>query len=270
MSGMSTVGISTACFYPEDTYQAFCRVSRLGAPVAEVFMNSVEELSSASLKRFRIRAEESGTRIISLHPYTSAFESLLFFSEYRARLADGLEVYKRFFNGAAELGADYLVFHGEKCTPTFSRSLSCDEFICESYGRLIELGKSFGVMFTQENVNNHRSQTADFIKKLNTLVPNLHYTFDLKQAYRAKQPYEDILDAMRGKLVHVHMNDFGEHECCLPFTGLVDMTRFCEKLDEIGYQNNAVIEVYRSSFEKETELADAMHKTQAVFCADPS
>lgn len=260
------VGLSTACFYPEDTFSAFRRVADAGAPVAEVFMNAVDELTPSSLKRFRDYAKQSGTEILSLHPYTSAFESLLFFSEYGKRLNDGLELYKRFFDGAAQIGAKYLVFHGEKSTPTFSRELSSETQICEVYGRLIDLAESYGVTFTQENVNNHRSQSPVFLHYLNKQIPKIRFTFDLKQVYRAKQTYRDVISAMGEKIVHVHMNDFGENECCLPFDGYVNMPHLKIALDSVGYRNAFVLEVYRSCFREDSELIRAMNKTRALFC----
>lgn len=265
---MASVGVSTACYYPEDTFCAFRRVCSIGAPIAEVFMNSVDELSHESLKRFRELSAQSGTKIVSFHPYTSAFESLLFFSEYRRRIADGLEVYKRFFDGAAYLGAKYFVFHGEKSTATFSRSLASDEILLEAYGSLIETARSFGLTFTQENVNNHRSHSAEFIAHLRELLPDLRFTFDLKQACRAKQDYHTLLSAMSDRLVHIHINDFGEHECALPFDGAVDLHEVKRALDAISYQGDFVIEVYRTCFDDEQALSMAMDKTAALFGAN--
>ncbi len=264
---MTHVGISTACYYPEDTYSAFRHVCDIGAPIAEVFMNSVDELSHESLKRFRDLSLASGTKIVSFHPYTSAFESLLFFSEYRRRIADGLEVYKRFFDGAAYLGARYFVFHGEKSTATFSRSLACDEILLESYSALIETAKSFGLVFTQENVNNHRSHSAVFLSRLRELLPDLRFTFDLKQAYRARVDYREILSVMGDRLVHMHINDFGEHECALPFDGAVNLPEVKRHLNELSYRGDMVIEVYRTCFSGDCALRVALDKTSTLFSA---
>lgn len=260
------VGISTACYYPQDTYLSFCEVLSAGVPVVEIFMNSLGELEESNLVRYRNEAKASGCEIISFHPYTSAFESLLFFSEYKRRFYDGLELYKKFFYGAAFLGAKYFVFHGERNTPTFSRGLSDDDSICEAYSRLVETVSEFGLIFTQENVNNHRSHSAEYIKKLRRLVPKLQYTFDLKQAVRAKQNYSDIIAAMGEQLCHIHINDFGEHECCLPFTGNIDLYDVQRKLCNIGYGGDYILEVYRASFKDNTDLCESLDKTKQLFC----
>ena len=92
---MSRVGVSTACYYPQDTFLSFREVINIGVPVAEVFMNSLEELDRSNLLRYKAEIKARDIEIISFHPYTSAFESLLFFSEYSLRLKDGIELYKR-------------------------------------------------------------------------------------------------------------------------------------------------------------------------------
>ncbi len=262
---LSRVGVSTACFYPMDTFDSLCEILSTGTKKAEVFMNSLGELSPENILRFRHELEAHGASIVSFHPYTSAFESLMFFSEYSARIDDGIEIYKRFFNGAAELGAKYFVFHGERNIPTFSRGLSSDSIICEAYGRLIDEAHKAGIIFTQENVNNLRSQNGDYIRKLRTLVPELRFTFDLKQAYRAGVDYSDVVSAMGDRLVHVHINDFGEKECCLPFEGNADMYGLSRQLLDIGYTGDFILEVYRTNFGETAELCDCFTKLEALF-----
>lgn len=263
---MSRVGISTACYYPLDTFESFCEVEKANVPIAEVFMNSVTEITPQNLRRYRDEMNAHGTEIISFHPYTSAFESLLFFSEYGKRVDDGIELYKTFFDAARYLGAKYFVFHGERNIPTFSRGLSEDSATCEVYGRLIETAKSFDLIFTQENVNNHRSQSAERIKRLSELVPELYFTFDLKQAFRAKQDYADIISAMGSKMKHIHINDFGEQECCLPGKGFADLEDVKRRLDAIGYEGDFILEVYRTCFDGLEDLCDSLEKTNQLFC----
>lgn len=263
---MSQVGISTACYYPKDTFLSLEEVLSAGVRVCEVFMNSLQELEKSNLSRYLEKLKEHDAHVISFHPYTSAFESLLFFSEYGERLNDGLELYKRFFEGAACLGAKYFVFHGERNIPTFSRGLSDDETIVRAYTALIETAKSFGLTFTQENVNNHRSHTPEYIRKLRGLVPELRYTFDLKQAFRANQEYSAIIREMGDRLCHIHINDFGEHECCLPFTGNADLNDVKKCLSEINYSGDFILEVYRASFCDNCDLCESLEKTRALFC----
>lgn len=266
MINISKVGISTACYYPENTFVSLQNVLDTGVPVAEVFMNSLEELEPSNLKRFTDEASAHGAEIVSFHPYTSAFESLLFFSEYKLRLCDGIELYKRFFEAARILGAKYFVFHGEKNSPTFSRSLSSREHICEVYGRLIEAARKEGLTFTQENVNNFRSHSPEYIKYLYDTIPELCFTFDLKQALRARQDHIAIVDAMGERMKHIHINDFGEHECCLPFEGYVNMNELSAKLNEHSYSGDFILEVYRANFEGTKDLVNSLEKVKKTFC----
>lgn len=263
---MSRVGISTACYYPQDTFLSFLEVLGTEVPVAEVFMNSLAELDKQNLQRYRDEMKAREVEIISFHPYTSAFESLLFFSEYQLRRHDGIELYKRFFDAAQFLGAKIFVFHGEKAIPTFSRDLSDDEAIFSTYSELIENAKNFGLTFTQENVNNHRSQSVEYIKKLSALVPELKFTFDLKQALRAHQNYGEMIDAMGDKLCHIHINDYGKKECCLPFDGDVDLYDVKDRLSGIGYCGDYILEVYRACFDTTQSLVKSLEKTRKLFC----
>ncbi len=265
MINLSRVGVSTACFYPADTFDSLCEILSTGTKKAEVFLNSQSELTHEKILRFRRELAAHDAKIVSFHPYTSAFESLMFFSEYTKRIDDGIEMYKRFFDGAAELGAKYFVFHGERNIPTFSRGLSSDSVICEAYGRLISEANNAGLIFTQENVNNLRSQSADYIHKLRELVPELRFTFDLKQAYRAGVDYSAVVDAMGDRLVHVHINDFGEKECCLPFTGDADLAGLSKQLKTLGYTGDFILEVYRTNFGQTHELCDCFSKLEALF-----
>ncbi len=260
------VGISTACYYPENTFVSLTQVLSTGVRTAEVFMNSLEELDKDNLKRFTDELRAHDAEIVSFHPYTSAFESLLFFSEYKTRLNDGIEIYKRFFEGARILGAKYFVFHGEKNSPTFSRNLSDEAHICEVYGRLIEAARQEGLIFTQENVNNFRSHSPRFIQYLYKIIPDLRFTFDLKQALRAGQDHLKIVDAMGDRLCHIHINDFGEQECCLPFCGYVDMQTLASKLYKIGYNGDFILEVYRTNFSDNNQLMESLNKVKETFC----
>ena len=110
---MSRVGISTACYYPKDTFESFCEILKADVPVAEVFMNSLTEITPENLSRYKSEMQAHGTEIVSFHPYMSAFESLLFFSEYTLRISDGIEFYKRFFEAAKVLGIDGYLFDGD-------------------------------------------------------------------------------------------------------------------------------------------------------------
>lgn len=103
-------GLSTACFYPELTERGLMFAASIGAQAAEVFFNAPSELTDSFVRELRRIADGSGTRILSVHPFTSGLEPLLFFSGYRRRFCDGVELYKRYFHAANLLGANLLVF----------------------------------------------------------------------------------------------------------------------------------------------------------------
>ena len=221
-------------------------------------MNSVAELAPCDLAEMRRISQDNGLSIRSIHPFSALFEGLYFFSGYPRRISDGLDLYRRFFAAGAELGAKYVVFHGEKLTPTFSRPLASDDEVMTSYTRLIQTAREEGLIFTQENVAYFRSQDPMFLRNLADCVPDIRFTFDLKQAMRANIPVDDVLAAMGERLVHIHINDFSQKtECALPFQGEVDLPALAHKLKEMHYQGDFILEVYRTNFTSDSELSDA-------------
>ena len=137
-------GLSTACFYPELTERGLMFAASIGAQAAEVFFNAPSELTDSFVRELRRIADGSGTRILSVHPFTSGLEPLLFFSGYRRRFCDGVELYKRYFHAANLLGANLLVLHGDRRISQKPRSAYFDAF-----GELAGEGRAMGVTVAQ-------------------------------------------------------------------------------------------------------------------------
>ncbi len=268
---MSQIGISTACFYPEDVEASLKQVAGLGAPVTEVFMNSFSEMSPQKLKDLKAIADEGNVKIVSFHPFFSASDHLFLFSGYGYRLDDGIEIYKRFFEAAAFLGAKCLVFHGERIKPgdpcRGTKSALSDDALFEVYRRLTDTARSFGVAFAQESVTLYRSENVCLINFLKEHFPDIRFAFDVKQLLRAqKNPFE-MLDAMGDRIVQVHLNNFVDGVCVLPFStnGGADLCSIHRRLCELGYDGDFCIEVYRSNFNLPNELAQAMKTSKTAF-----
>ena len=103
----SRIGLSSACFYPEETLDSVKRCAELGFTNVEIFMNSFSELEEPYLRRVRAFCEESGTTVTSIHPFTSGYEYMLFFSAYKKRAGEAAEFYRKYFHAAAYLGAEF-------------------------------------------------------------------------------------------------------------------------------------------------------------------
>ncbi len=253
------LGISTACLYPMATEESLRRLLGRGFRLFEIFINTASELEEAYYqKELCAPLRQEGARVISVHPFTSAFENMLFFSDYPRRTEDGLAFYRRYFEMAQQLGARYLVLHGQR---NYQKSRISEEEYFARYARLFRLGKEeYGIITAQENVAAFRSEKASFIRKMReTLGDDCAFVLDIKQAVRAGEDPEKMRLAMGKNLVHVHLNDHTpEKDCLLPGKGTFCFESFFKKLRDSGYQGDGVVEVYRGDFDEESELDAAM------------
>lgn len=260
------VGISSACFYPETVLDASKHTLSFGVPVMEIFLNSIHELSNDNLEAVKKNADNSGTQIVSVHPFTAVMEGMLFFSGYKDRIYDGLSLYERFFAAANTLGAKYFVFHGDRKKTTYGQKQMPEDDMCEIYYKLIHLAQKYDIIFTQENVAQYRSEDPIFLQKLyKNLGNDIHFTYDIKQEMRAGLPFLSVYEAQRDALSHIHINDFGFNECCLPFEGNIDFAKLKRRLCEDNYCGDCVIEVYKSNIENDEALKSSLLKTRAFF-----
>ena len=120
-------GISTASLYPqplEDTVRLFAEQR---VPAAEIFINTFSELTSSYLRELKRIADSGGTKLVSLHPFSCAFEPFLLFTGYPKRFEDALEFHKPYFEAMNLLGARYFIFHGDKWRGTKGVSYTSDE-----------------------------------------------------------------------------------------------------------------------------------------------
>lgn len=244
------VGISTACFYPMETEQALQKEIDLGFRTFEIFFNSSSELKKPFLADLKERIGQEG-RIVSIHPFTSGYESYLLFSQYTRRFEDSLDFYENYFEAANVLGADILVIHGEKNILSFS-----DEQYLDRFYRLSERGRKFGVRVAQENVVSHRGQHPSFIRKMREqLGEYAYFVLDIKQAIRAKVCPHEMCDAMGDRLIHLHANDHNaSFDCLLAGEGGMDFARLFGQMKKNGFTGDCILEVYNSAIDGDEAL----------------
>lgn len=233
-----------------ETKDSLDTLASTGFQVFEVFFNTFREFQFPYLAEIKKCVDAHGAVIKSVHPFTSAFESALIFTNYYTRFLDGLEFYKQYFDAANVLGANIMVLNGQNY-----RGIDENEYM-EKYLTLYQLGKQYGITVAQENVNGFRSADPAFIRRMREcLQDECAFVFDIKQAVRAgKDPY-NMCDAMGEKIVHVHMNDNSVSEdCLLPGYGTMDYPRLLGQLKQNGYSGAFIIEVYRKNFVELREL----------------
>ncbi len=266
------IGLSSACFYPEETLDAVRHCISLGFRNVEIFMNSFSELEDPYLSRIDALCRETGTKITSIHPFTSSYEYMFFFSSYPKRAKDSAELYRKYFYAAGYLGADFTVFHGDSQKSAFC---GMDRY-CEVLEMLMETARDEGTELLHESVSTARSGDPAFLAGLRGRLgekalgeKRLRYVFDLKQAVRGGYDPFAVLDAMGNDAAHVHINDWSHADahqdsrggipgdCRLPYAGDLDLDPVIRRLEEAGYRGRYIIEVYRRNFTDDAEIVRA-------------
>lgn len=251
-----SVGVSTACFYPELTENAVKFLCENGVSQMEIFFNSACEIKGKIFSEICACVRENSAKVVSVHPFSSAFEPLMLFSDYERRFEDGLEFYKKYFDVCNALGAEILVLHGDRADRT-----DCDDRYFERYRRLYQAAKQQGVTVAQENVAYCRSKDVKFIKKMHDILGDeVAFVLDLKQARRSGVDFCDLVSAMGSRLVHLHANDYDDNsDCLLPGQGKSDFAEIFSTLYKNGFCGESIIEVYRSNYGNYNELVSSMH-----------
>ncbi len=258
------IGISTANLYPMALEDTLTAIGGMGADVTEVFINTQCEITPDFARLLRARADDAGLTIRSLHSYTSCFEPYLIFSAYERRFEDGLKVFGPIFEAAAVMGADYVILHGDRDPGVLPAPASIRRF-----EQLYDLGREYGVTLLQENVVRFRACHPAHVRAMREqLGDKAQFTFDLKQCRRTGIAPEEMIDAMRGAIRHVHISDAtAEHDCLMPGAGNVDFVHILRLLRDSGFDGALIIELYRHNFGDVGELANGVRTLQNALAA---
>lgn len=256
------IGVSTACLYPVETETALRRLCEIGIDNFEIFFNADCELRGEIYEEIRRIIRESGSDVISVHPYTSAVETMALFGNYKRRCADIMEVYKRYFEIMNELGARIFVLHGAL------KSADCSENLYfERYSALYELGKTFGVTAAQENVSYCKSGSLEFLRQMKKqLGDECKFVLDVKQAIRSGTEPLEILKVLGNSIVHCHISDnTAEKDCVAVGKGRLDFKEFADNLKKADYKGDIVLELYRNGFNELIELKESVRYMEGFF-----
>ena len=250
------IGISTGCFYPQKTDVALKLVGEIGAKFTEIFFNTDSELEEAYLFYLKNIADSYGIQVVSVHPFTSAIETFMFFSKSDYKLEDSIKYYEKYFRACNILGCKYVVLHG-----CFNKA---DYMTMEKYADILKLlcerAAEYNVYIAQENVKDFKCGYYENLQKLFALAPdNLRYVFDIKQAIRSHEDIYKILKLTQGKLSHIHVSDFTkEANSLVPSYGNFDFKTFFEYINCHSKAEFALIEVYNEDIKDVKMLKNAM------------
>lgn len=249
------LGVSTSCYFPLETEVSLAHLGAAGVRHAELFLNTLCETEPAFIQQLRAQCKETGLDIVAFHPFTSGMEPLYFASAYPRRVADGIKLYRKLFACAESLGAQIFTMHGDVKTNPVDFS-----YYCENFATLAEIATEYGLTLSQENVVRCKSGSIDNIRRMRELLGDkVHFTLDVKQAVRSGEDPFDMLDAMAGKICHVHLSDHTvQHDCLPPGKGDLDCAAFFRRLRATGFNRNIIVELYRENFATDQDLADSL------------
>ena len=247
------IGMSSSCFYPQETEQSLRRIGEAGAKTAEIFFNAPSELRGDLLRELCAIRDHYGMEIVSIHPFLSFEELYFLFSNYRRRFTDSLELYKHFFEAGAALGASLFVLHGA------TKLVIDKEEYAERYAQFCETAKPFGIRAAHENVVGFVGQDPAFMAFLHSrLGDDFHMVLDVKQCRRAQADPFAFIDLVGTQIAHVHVSDADDrHDCLPPGKGSFAFGRLFDALARKGYDGKYIIELYRQNFRDEADLMQA-------------
>ncbi len=245
------IGISSSCLYPMYTEESFRLIASQGVELSEIFFNANCELQPPFIKQLNEIKSEYGIALSSIHPTMSLAESFMLFSNYDRRFDEGIDMYKRYGEIAAELGAKYVIMHGGKPNGTMDNHGYFDRF-----AKVAEVVRQNGATLLQENVVNFRAGSLEALADMsNYLGDNVNFCLDVKQSIRGGYSPYDVLQLLGNKIKHLHLSDSNErYDCMLPLDGKFDFKGFLDTAKSVGYTGDAVIEVYRAAFNEPDEL----------------
>lgn len=255
-----SIGVSSSCYYPLNTEQALIALGQAGIKTTEIFFNSNFERTAPFVAELAKIQKYFDIDIVSLHPSLSFAEPYYFFSEYKRRFDEYREDFKLYYEAAATLGAKYLIMHGDR--PCNLSKITAEEY-CRRFLLIAEDAQKQGVTLLQENVNKYRAASPMFIKKMLALTNgNVNFCLDIKQAIRAGFAVDEIVEAMSGKIRHIHISDSTpDRDCLLPKNGTFDFKKFFADMKKRqNYNGHYMIEVYSNSYSNIKEIAASYEK----------
>ena len=250
------IGVSTGCYFPRYTIDALKKVAENGAKYTEIFFNTDSELDESYVLQLKKIANENGIQVISVHPFTSAIETFMFWAKSDYKLADSIRYYEKYFKACQILGAKYVVIHGCHSSVEYMDMKKYTEIL----NALSRKAREYGVYIAQENVVKFK---CGYIQNLQQLMQyaddDIKFVFDLKQSVRAQQNIYQLIDLMGDRISHLHISDYNEFgNSLLPGQGNVDFHHLFEYVSTRHGVNTALIEVYNENITDEYKVENAL------------
>ncbi len=259
------IGMSCAAFYGQcETEDAAARTASFPVDACEVFIQTPSEYCAAFGQV--VREKLGGMKCVSVHPLGTQFEQQLFGRSSR-QVEDAFRLFTGVCDAGREMGAQYYVFHG----PFGVHAPLKPERIwnlADTFHRMQEIAAARGLTVLWENVHWCALRGPEEVRTLRTLLPEIGFVLDTKQAHRAGFTPFEMLEAMGGQVRHVHALDVrADGSLCLPGEGTVDWKGLFAALRAQGFDGTVVLEPYEYLARDEAALQRSL--TYLRRCANP-
>ena len=257
------IGVSTASFYPLETELALEKIGKFGIKNTELFFNAESELKDSFTDMLLDIKERYGINIASIHPTMSLAESFMIFSAYERRFYESQEIFSRYSEIAAKLGAKYIILHGGKPNGILS-----DEEYCERYMKLKSRTLKNGVTLLQENVANFRSGDIEFLRSMREILKDdAEFCIDIKQCIRRGLLPLEVIEEFIDNTRHFHLSDHSAAgDCLLPGKGNFNFKDFLSFAKQKNYNGSGLIEVYSNAYKSYDEINESYEFLQNIDC----
>jgi sugar phosphate isomerase/epimerase len=244
----------------ENAFDIIC--GELEYKVCELFLNTKSETEIKFLKNIKSKADDNNIKIAAVHPYLSGHEHFMFFTEYKRRTLDSIELYGMFFEAAQFLGADFVIFHG---LGPREFKMPAEEY-AGIFMQISQEAKKYGVELLHENIGtvNHH------IKELICAAPGIRFVLDFKHAITRGFDVCDMIGLMGKNIAHIHLNDMYVSDPCenisktemcrLPLFGNLDYSEIFKRLADINYIGSYITEVYRYNYAGYSDMTESKRR----------
>ena len=203
------LGLSTGALYPMPTEEVPDAAAKAGLFDLEIMLQTPGEYGTGFIRELASRCRGAGSRVHAVHLWQELHPLL---SPYARRAREGRALFARAMEGAAELGAGVIVWHGPKRpdvqTPgdqaRFLDAVADRASACAAAGlRLAIENVSWCALATVRDVLAFVASAKD----IDPRAERIGFAFDPFQADEAGANPFMVLAAMQGRVFDVHLSD---------------------------------------------------------------
>lgn len=251
-------GVSTASLFGRKTNEeALPLLNELGIRRAEVFLTTYSEYNAAFGKL--LSSVKGDVDAYSVHVLNTQFEPQLFSVVDRVK-EDAFSFLKAAMSAAKEFGAKYYTFHGIGRYKKAAREGKTDDypFWAKRIEEIDEVCSSYGVKLSLETVEWSICRSPEIFKEIAKGYSNLSGVLDVKQTRISGYSDEAYIEAMAGRISHVHLSDVdADGKMRLPGKGTYDFPTLLKRLADSGFDGPLFIEAYKGDYERVEELKES-------------